>query len=185
MNRVAQLLALGAAGAGLAVTVALHGPAPDVVRTAEPELVPISTDQQVLGAAAAYDTLIPVVRGPSGQLMMELPAQVDPLALEQDNPAPAGYPPGSAAVLALAAGLLLGAGGADAAGRHAPVDRMTVAAAGLLGAASAVGLLAGDAPAPALWVATALLAALGAGVVVSDRLRPSAGSPPCPRPAPC
>ncbi|MEO6880516.1 MAG: hypothetical protein ABI181_06125, partial [Mycobacteriaceae bacterium] len=108
----------------------------------------------------------------------------DPLALEQDNPAPAGYPPGSAAVLALAAVLLLGAAGAAAAGRHAPVDRMTGAAAGLLGAASTVGLLAGDAPAPALWVVTALLAALGAGVVVSARLRPSAGSPPFPDPAP-
>lgn len=184
MNRVVPLLVLGAVVAGLAITVGLHSPVPDVVRAAPPQLVPISTDQQVLGAAAAYDTLIPVVRGPSGQLMMELPAQVDPLALEQDHPAPADYPPGSAAVLALAAALLLGAGGLAAAGLRRAAHPMTAAAAALLGAVSVVGLLAGDSPAPALWGLTVLLAVLGAGVVVGDRLRPSAGSPPSPRPAP-
>lgn len=183
MNRVAQLLVLGAVAAGLAITVGLHSPGPDVVRAAPPQLVPISTDQQVLGAAAAYDTLIPVVRGPSGQLMMALPAQVDPLALEQDHPAPADYPPGSAAVLALAAALLLVAGGLVAR-RPRAAHSITVAAAALLGAVSAVGLLAGDSPAPALWGLTVLLAVLAAGVVVSDRLRPCAGSPPSPRPAP-
>lgn len=183
MNRVAQLLALGAVGAGLAVTVVLHSPAPDVVRAPPPQLVPISTDQQVLGAAAAYDTLIPVVRDASGHLMMELPAVVDPLALERDHPVPTAYPPGSASVLALAAALLLGAGGLVAAGRRLAAHGMTVAAAGLLGAVSAVGLLAGGAPAPALWGFAVALGVLGLTVVVTDRITPSAGSPPSPHPA--
>lgn len=138
---------------GLAVVVGVHRPAADVVSAAPAQLVPLTSDQQVLAASAALDRIVEVTRDPDGRLVMVLPADVDPLTLEQENPAPPAYPPGSGWVLAAAAAL---------AGLAVLQRPLLVGAAALAGSAAAVGLLVGGSPVPALWwaVAAAALAAL-------------------------
>lgn len=98
MNRrpglaVGLRLVLAVVLTGLAVLVGVHRPAADVVSAAPAQLVPLTSDQQVLTASAALDRIVEVTRDPDGRLVMVLPADVDPLTLGQENPAPPDYPP--------------------------------------------------------------------------------------------
>ncbi len=154
---------------GLAVLVGVHRPTADVVRAAPDQLVPLTSDQQVLAASAALDRIVEVTRDPEGRLVMVLPADVDPLTLEQENPAPLDYPPGSGWVLVAAAALAVLA-----------VRRRTllVGAAALAGSAAAVGLLVGGSPVPALWWAVAAVALTALTLALPRRAaRRGAGSP--------
>lgn len=158
---VLALLLSGGGAAALASSAAVSAPAAEVVAPAPDEVVPAPSDRDVL-RAAAIGTRVSVQRDAAGALVMVLPGTYDARTVEQVVPAPASLPPGTAWLLAVAAGLAVGAGGLRAA-RHRWAWGPAGVAAGLLAATGTIVVLASTAAAVAAGV-LACAALAGAGL---------------------